>query len=63
MIFSIHHEFMTKQHNFWTDVKDNTTQQLQEDTYSKHIWLYPKAPIFQTQSRSSSFILKRKPSH
>ena len=31
MIFSIHHEFMTKQHNFWTDVKDNTTQ-LQADT-------------------------------
>ena len=32
MIFSIHHEFMTKQHNFWIDVKDNTTQQLQADT-------------------------------
>ena len=32
MIFSMHHEFMTKQHKFWTDFKDNTTQQLQEDT-------------------------------
>ena len=32
MIFSIHHEFMTKQHNFWIDVKDNTTQQLKADT-------------------------------
>ena len=32
MIFSIHNEFMTKEHNFWTDVKDNTTQQLQADT-------------------------------
>ena len=54
---------MTKQHNFWTNVKDNTTQQLQADTQSKHIWPYPKAPIFQTQANHQALYSKRKPSH
>ena len=45
MIFSIHHEFMTKQHNFWTYVKDNTTQHYRQ-ILNQNTFGYTQSPNF-----------------